>query len=322
MAYSVDTNVRTLITQLREALDKAERLIVQVSGSNIAELLTLLDGIEQQFETLGANDIDLRPEQSRWDSLLNRINNQPNPIVHAANVAGGMDKLRAAHPPAESFWWQLDAEVARRRVRSIRRLITTVITLVVLLVGGYWAINFFFPPDPEAVLMVETTNGIDRLVVEQRWQEALDLVKAARAQAPDQPELMIWEVVLNERIGDEEAAAAALAEAQEALAATPIQVLIFLGNNRLRVGDIAGAKAAGEEALARDPNEPQAHFLLGSVAETEGDLPLAISYFDQTFQLAESSNPQLAVIARVRMGQLMQNPGSMNSPETTPTTTP
>lgn len=321
MAYTVDTNTRTLFSQLREDLDKAERLVVQVDGSTVASFLTLLDSIDQQFETLGQADTDLRSEQSRWDSLLSRINSQPNPIVHAANVAGGLEKLRAEHPPAESFWWHLDSELTRRRVRSIRSLITTVITLVVLLVGGYWAINFFFPPNPEAVLMVETTNGIDRLVMEQRWQEALDLVKSARAQAPDQPELMIWEAVLNERIGDSEAAAAALAAAQQALADNPIQVLIYLGNDRLRVGDLEGAKAAGEEALKLDPNEPQVYFLLGGVAETEGDIATAISYFDQTYQLAEGNSPQLAVIARVRMGQLMQNPGSL-SPEATPSPTP
>ncbi len=105
--------------------------MVQVDGKTIDEFLTLLDNIEQQFETLGKESPELRPERSRWESLLNRINSQPGPIVHAANVAGGMDKLRAAHPPAESFWWYLDREVTIRRIRSVRRLLTTVVTIVV-----------------------------------------------------------------------------------------------------------------------------------------------------------------------------------------------
>jgi Flp pilus assembly protein TadD len=148
------------------------------------------------------------------------------------------------------------------------------------------------------------------------------LVKAARTQAPDQGELMIWEAVLNERIGDSDAAAAALAEAGAAFAAQPIDLLIHLGNNRLRVGDVEGALAAADQGMALDPNNPQVYFLLGSIAETQGDLAAAINYFDQTFTLAEGSNPQLAVIARVRMGNLMQNPGSFTSPEATPTAAP
>jgi hypothetical protein len=321
MAYSVATTTRTPITNLREALDKAERLVVQVDSHSVAEFLTLLDNIDQQFEALEGNDFDLRPEQSRWESLLNRINRQPNAIVRAANVAGGMEKLRAEHPPAESFWWHLDKEVTQRRLLAIRRLIITVVSVVVIVVGGYWAINFFFPPNPDAVLMVETNSSLDRLITEERWQEALDLVQAVRAQLPTNAELMVLEVVLNERLGNQDAAAAALAEAQQALADRPVELLIHLGNNRLRTGDIEGALAAGEEAVQLDPNDPQVYFLLGGIAEAQGDIPLAVSYFEQTFELAESSNPQLAVIARVRMGSLLQSPGSFVTSEAEPEAT-
>jgi tetratricopeptide (TPR) repeat protein len=322
MAYSVETTTRTPITQLREALDKAERLVVQVDGSSIAEFLTLLDNIEAQFEEIAKDEADVRPEGTRWESLLQRVNNRPDNIVRAAHVAGGMEKLRAAHPPAESFWWHLDAEVTRRRIQSVRRLVTTLVVAALVVVGGYYAINFFFPPNPEAVLMVETSSSLDRLIAEGRWQDALDVVAAARIQLPNNPELIIWQAVLNERIGNAEGAAAALAEARRVLADQPLQLLIYLGNTRLRAADIDGAQAAGDEAMALSPDDPQVSFLLGGVAEARGDIPTAISYFDQTFVLAEESNPQLAVIARVRMGNLLQNPGSLISPAATPTPTP
>ena len=321
MAYSVESNARTPITFLREALDKAERLVVQVNGATIVELLNLLDSIDQQFETLEGQS-DLRSEQNRWDGILSRINSKPDPIVHAAHVAGGMAKLRAANPPATNFWWRLDEEVQRRRVKSIRSFITTMVTVIVLAVGGYYGINYFFPPNPEAVLMVETNNSLDRLIVEHRWQDALEIVQAARVQLPDNPELMVWEAVINEQIGNDAAATAALVEANQALPDEPVKVLVYLGNSRLRAGDIAGAQAAGEEALELDPNDPQVYFLLGGVAETAGDVAAAIDYFEKTYQLAETTSPQLAVIARVRMGQLLQNPGPITSPSTSPTPLP
>lgn len=320
MAYTVETTTRTPITQLRESLDKGDRLVVQIDGNSIAEFLTLLDSIEQQIESLVESDVEIRPEQGRWDGLLQRINNQPDPIVRAANGAGGMEKLRQAHPPADSFWWHLDSEIARRRAKTIRRFITTAIATVIIIVGGYYAIDYFFPPDAEAVLMLETTNSIDRLVAEGRWQEALDLVKSVRAQSPTNPELMVWESVLSEQMGDYAVAEAAFSEALAALANNPIQAWIFLGNIRLRVGDLDGASAAAQEAQKLDPNEAQVTFLLGNVAESEGNLSEAITYFEQTFQLAEGSNPQLAVIARVRMGQLMQNPGSLVPADSTTVT--
>lgn len=311
MAYSVESNTRTPISLLREALDKGERLVVQVNGSNVAEFLTLLDSIEQQIETLVESGVEIRSEQGRWDGLLQRVNNHPDPIVRAANVAGGMEKLRQAHPPAESFWWHLDSEIARRRAQTIRRLITTTLAVIIIAVGGYYAIDYFFPPNAEAVLMLETTNGIDRLAAEGKWQEALDLVKSARSQSPNNPELMVWESVLNEHVGDETAAQIAFNEALTALADNPTQAWIYLGNTRLRVGDVDGALVAAKEAQKLAPDDAQVVFLLGNIAESQGKLSEAIAYFEQTFQLAEGSNPQLAVIARVRMGQLMQNPGSL-----------
>lgn len=320
MAYSVETTTRTPITQLREALDKSERLVVQIDGKNIAEFLTLLDSIEQQLETLVESNVEIRPEQGRWDSLLQRINNQPNPIVRAANVAGGMNKLRAEHPPAESFWWHLDSEIAHRRAKAIRRLITTTIAVVVIAVGGFYAIDYFFPPNAEAVLMLETTNSIDRLVAEGQWQQALDIVKAARTQSPNNPELMVWEAVLSEQVGDDAASQTAFDQALASLADNPAQAWIFLGNTRLRVHDVDRALVAAQEAQKLAPDDAQVTFLLGNIAESQGDLSGAIAYFEQTFQLAEGSNPQLAVIARVRMGQLMQNPGSLVPSDSTTVT--
>jgi tetratricopeptide (TPR) repeat protein len=322
MAYSVESTTRTPFTLLREALDKAERLVVQVDGNSVGDFLRLLDNIEGQLEVFAEGESDIRPEKTRWESLLLRINNKPDAIVRAANVAGGMDKLRAENPPAESFWWHLDKELTRRRAHSIRRLITTIVVAVVVLVGGYWAINFFFPPNPEAVLMVETNTTIDRMIAEQRWEDALEIVQAARVQLPNNEELMVWEAVLYERMGDFTAANALLAEAENALPDNPIQVLLQLGTKRLTVGDIEGAQAAADQAMQMDASNPQVYFLMGNIAEAQGDIPLAVSYFDQTFTLAEGSNPQLAVIARVRMGNLLQNPGAFVSPEATPTPVP
>src|SRR5690606_22352743 len=234
-------------------------------------------------------------------------------------AAGGLSKLRQENPPAESFWWHLDEIVARRRRETIRRGLITLVTGAVIIVGLLWAINTFFPPDPTAVAMVETTNTIDQLVSEQRWEEALQVIRAAREQMPDQPQLIVWEAVMLEQLGDRAAAAEALAQAQAALSDQPVQFYLYLGNSRLQSGNLNGAEQAALQAQELDPEEAQVYFLLGGIAETRGEISKAVDYFDQVFQLAQESNPQLAVIARVRMGQLLQNPNAFSSPVATPT---
>ena len=318
MPQLVDSQPRNLASTLRDQLDQTERLIVQVDGENVATLLTLLDSIEGTLEELIAAGMDVRSEQSRWESLLNRVNSRPQPIVQAAKIAGGLPKLRAEHAVADNFWWHLDEEVTRRRVRSIRRAVLTLVAIVGVVVGGVWAVDTFFPPDPEAVAMVETTNSIDRLIAEQRWEEALAIVQAARSRYPAQPELAVWEIVLYERLGETDEVQAGMLAAQQLLVDHPVQFWIELGKARMMVGDLDGAEAAAKEGLALAPDDPQLVFLLGGIAETRGDYAGAIGYFEQTFTLAQDTMPQLAVIARVRMGQLLQSSSVFQSPMATP----
>lgn len=320
MAYTVESQTNTPANQLRDALDKAERLVVQVSGQNVEELLLLLDQIEQRFDQLSNDGIDLRPEEVRWQSLLNRLDSKPERIVSAA--AGRLAELRRRHPPADSFWWQLDGIVVDRRKRAIKRGVITLGGLVIAVALMLWGINFFFPPDPQAVAMVEATNQIDRLTAEQRWDEALTVVQQARQQLPDEPELAVWEAVLYERLGNAEGAAAALEEAKALFGENPVQLWITLGNDRMMVGDLDGADAAAQQAAALAPDEPMVTFLQGGIAEARGDIPRAIELFQKTSDLAGDDNAQLNVIARVRMGNLLQRPDAFTSPAATPTASP
>lgn len=296
MAHAIESRANSPANDLRDELEKAERRIVTLDGANVEDFLLLLDGIEQTFEKLAQNQADLRPEEARWESLLSRLSSKPGPLVAAAKQAGGLAALRAKHPPAESFWWHLDVELATRRAKSVRRALITIIVTVLVVVGGLRAVNYFFPPDPRAVAMVNTNAEIEQLIFNGEWEAALEVVMRAEQEWPNEPELL----------GDERRAQRALERAQQLVADNPVGLWVLVGNNRLNVGNLNGAEAAANQALAIAPEEPQAIFLLGSVAEARGDNATAIERFNQVFELAEADNPQLAVIARVRMGNLLQ----------------
>lgn len=322
MAYSVDTKASSLANVLREELDRAERQVVALDGTNITAYLLLLDQIETRLHELTTDASDLRPEWGRWESLTNRLQSKPDPVVAAAARVGGLSKLRQQHPPATGFWWYLDQEVNRRRAQTVKRTLSTLVMIVVVLGGGWWALNTFFPPNPDAVQMMETNSQLEQLIAQQRWAEALTAVEAAQQTLPDEPELVLWEVVFAEQLGDVTRAQAAWVRAKELVPDKPVELLVQLGNQRLQVGNFYGAQDAGQQAMTTDPNNPQATFLLGSVAEMTNDVPTAIAMFDRTFTLAEEDNPQLAVIARVRMGNLLQRAPAMSAgSEVTPTMT-
>jgi Flp pilus assembly protein TadD len=319
MAHAIESRASSPANALRNALDKAEREVVSINASTLESFLVSLDQIEQMFETLAKNQTDLRPEEVRWESLLNRLSSNPGPIAAAGSKVGGMASLRTKHPPAESFWWRLDEEVARRRVQTIRRVGISVGSIIAVAALLLWGIHFFFPPDPKAVLLSTVGSQVDMLVLEQKWAEALELVEQAQSTLPDEPELLAWETVLAEQLGDATRAQASLAHMQTLLADQMAALWILLGSHRLQVGNLVGAEQAAQSALALEPENPQATFLLGGVKEAAGDTATAVDLFNKTFDLAEATNPQLAVIARVRMGNLLQRLDPF--PQSTITTT-
>lgn len=321
MAYSVREERQSLANSLREDLAQAERVIVQVRRDNVAPFLQLLDRIEDRFGQLEASGVDLRPEYTRWTSLHSKLQREAGRVVRAADLAGGLEKLRQNNAPARGAWWHLDTVVAANRRHLIRRLSISVGTIAILLVSILVLFTYVFPPDPDTVIVSEATSSLQQLAFEGRWQEALAVIDEAKAQLTEPDvELLIWEAVIAEKVGQTSRAQEALTAAKARIAAGQQSAYWWtLGSIRLSVGDLEEARAAGDEALALDPNDPQGYFLLASVAELEGDTITAIDLLDKTFELAADGNPQLAVIARVRMGNLLQSPaGAPFSDTSTP----
>jgi tetratricopeptide (TPR) repeat protein len=326
MAHAVDSRATSPANDLRDALDRAEDLVVQPNAANIEEVLILLDRISDLFVEVEAAGVDLRPEWSRWESIRSRVAARPGLFASAAAGAGGMAKLRQKHPPAEHFWWHVDRAVAERRRQALKRMTTVLGSIIAVVLLVYWVLETFFPPSPETLLLLETEQNIDEAILAEDWEQARQIVEHARDELPNEPELWVWDMVLSEQLGDMGRAAESMTRAQKLLEERPLAFWITAGNLYLRVGNLDGAERAANRAVEIDPDEAQAYFLLANAAELRGDYQTAIAMFDKTFQLAENDNPQLAVISRVRMGTLLQRAGPFETPGTqesvAPTTPP
>ena len=315
MAYSIETRSNNPANQLRDELDIIERQIVTLHGSDGETFLLRLDRIDRMFDELNQDGVDLRSEQGRWEGVLSRLTSKPRPIVRAIG-ARQFGKLRQQHPPATGQWWHQDQVVMERTRKKITRFVITAVAIVGAIALILWGVDTFFPPDPTTVAMVEVSSNVDKYVLEQDWESALAEVEEAVALFPDEPELLMRKSVLAQQLGDDESAAESLASAEELVADKPALFWSQMGTYYLQVTDFENAKLAGEKSLEYNPDEPQAYFLLAGIAEAEGNSREAIDHFEKTFELAEDDNPQLAVIAKVRMGYLMQ---SINPfPESTP----
>ena len=314
MAYSVRQERQSLATSLRQELDEAERVVIQLRRDNVEPFLQLLDSIDRRFTQLASRGLDLRPEQTRWNSLQGRLQREAGRVMRAADAAGGLASLRARNAPAQGLWWHLDAVAAADRRRSIRRLGAAIGTAVASLALIWSLFTFVIPADANSVITSEAITELRQLAFEARWEHGLAVIEEAKALLTEpHAELLIWEAVVRGKLGQDARAEEALDEAK-ALVPSDRQVAFWwtLGMVRLDIGDLEEARAAGREALALDASDPQGYFLLGNVAEVEGDVPAAIELFEKSYQLAlESGANELAVIARIRMGTLLQRPAGI-----------
>lgn len=322
MAHALETRANSPANELRDALDSVERLIVSPNRETIEPLLTSLDKISALFSDLSTLGVDLRSEEVRWEGIRSRLHSQPGPIVAAANAAGGFAALRAKNVTSDGEWWRLDHLVNERRRQTLTRSTVTLSIILAAAMILYSAINYFFPPNPDAIFVLETEQHIDEALRSGALVEAQQTALAAANELPTEPELWLWVTVLSEQLGDQATAERALMNARELVLDRPLALLIDLGNKRLQIGNLDGAEEAGNEALAIDVEHAQAYFLLAGVEEMRGNSRAAIDYFEKTFELAEDDDPQLAVIAKVRMGTLMQSLDPFSEEESPEQSTP
>lgn len=147
MTRIVESQPKSLLYSLRDALKQAEQQIVRLDGSNIKEFLVGLDQIEQMFTEYAQDKGLIRAEVARWERISRRIETRPGLVNSAATAHGGLIELRSQHPPAAGPWWHSDTEIASRRNQLLKRtrilIIIGTIVVVALLWWGIAALNLF-----------------------------------------------------------------------------------------------------------------------------------------------------------------------------------
>lgn len=320
MAQSVKSSVRNAAVAVRDRLAALETNAVAPAAATVEALLTGMDDVSAELARLDADGMDVRAEMVRFDNLQRRLASHPRAIARAAaRVPGGMDALRAAHPPADAPWWQAD-HVQSAHVRSTLLQIGGILAAVVALLAlVYVMMTYVFPPDPRAVALINASNAIEARVAENDRAGALQVAEDAWAQWPDEAELATWVGVLAEKNNDLARSSQAFVDVKRLTAAEPVRYWLLRSDTYARAFDSAQAVAAAQEAIKLAPDNPEATFAVGRTAEAAGDRATALEYLDKTYQLALESNPQLALNARVLWGTLIQQP---EFPTPDPTFTP
>ena len=201
MAHAILSATGTAPSELRELLDKAERQLPALDASNVEVYLVRLDRINAALDTLIAESVDLRTEQTRWLDLQDRLAAKAKQVVAAARGAGGMEALRANHPPAEGSWWHLDRYVAAGRRRALQRFAIFAAGLVVVSLVAIWTYQTWFAPSAETLLLVDTLSQVEAHAANTEWNAALTALESSLATLGEDVDLLTWGVVLADQLG-------------------------------------------------------------------------------------------------------------------------
>lgn len=286
------TPTQPLMPALRRLLDQAEpfALIYDQYPDGAQRFLTLIDDISRMADECQAQGLDINSEQVRVAALVGR----------AMREAERFAKANANKPiPANSIHGHALLTLAAQRTAQKRKRVITSVSLIALVVALITYIVVTAPPTPN-------TNGILDLAVSGQSAAAYALAQQEHTTYPNDTETMLWLSVLAE-INDNAALATTLWTTAQAQAQDPQALLYQRGNMRLLALNLAGA-AEDAQLLQQTPKTyPEGVLLAAGIAEARGDVLTAIELFGEAARVAEAADRQeMAVLARVRMGNLMQ----------------
>ena len=313
MAHSIVSSSSSPVAQLRQDLAELEKLLVKVNEGHVVRTLELLDLCFEAMHDLRLQGVDLKGEEGLWSGFEFKLRISAGQFVKAAKPHGGLSTLRASHPASTGFWWHLDETYRAQNRKQLTKALRWGGAVIGVFAAIYIVLTYVIPPDETTVLVTSVVYELETLVEAQEYEKALDLIEENLDEALRSVELLIWAGILEEKLGKPDSTVRYFEEAFDSPDLPPDRVWATIGTNRLRIGDLEGAECSGLAALEIDPEFPHGNFLIASVAEAMGNPSRAVEYFNLTADYAFEKEPQMAVIARVRLGYLMQSPAIMGA---------
>lgn len=309
-------DVATSAVRLRDMLRELEIGLANLKGrgEGVAELLRLRDDAEGEFARL-RKDMDLRPEQTRLETIDNILERKASAIMRELRLQGGLPGLRRTlNPPEEHWWWYLDLKLAEKQRKSAIRTIILVVGAIVLIFGADYILNHFFGMDPvEREARGFVSQGEEQLMA-RNWDAAIAEYEKAVALKPNLPEAQAALGVLYAEKGQIEQSEAALAAA-EASAASREEYLSILARMYQMAEKFEEALEAVNEAIAIAPQSAYAFLIRGGIYESQGRLAEAMQDYSKSASLAqEQGQNSLYVLAQMRYGMLLERGPSLGWP--------
>ena len=303
----VHSTVHTPADCIRDALDKAERLVSNLRGcgSQVLKLLHLLDQAAEAIAELDVSGVDVRAESARFETVQRQLCRRQNRFLTEAGAA--LQEERAAvQPDRTRWWWFLDEEAARQRRYQLRRAATWSLVTVFLCVVAWLVYDRFIAPPPQVRQAFQHSTTGETLVSEGDLRAALAEFEAAAALNPDDPGPWLWQGIVHFELDELDEAELAFETARSRYE-RDLDFLLDRGMAYLRTGDLVAASADVEQIILETPDAGHAYYLRAGIATERGDYAAAVADLERAAELAHAAgDTRLEATARTQRAMVMQ----------------
>jgi len=286
-------------------------------GQGVLDLLRLRDQLDARMAGLEAEGMDLRPERTRVETIDNILMRKAAEIESELGGSGGLAMARRQEtPPEDHWWWYVDLHLAESRRKSFTKTAIIVVIVAMVLIVGNYVMDHFFGLSPTEKQARSFESAAEQYLREGEIDQAILEYEKAVAVMPDLAEAQLSLGVLYEIKGDTNKSRAALSAAEDAFPGR-VDYLVSLASAYQAANQLDRAMATISEAVALEPNSAQAIFIRGGIEEQSNRLAEALTDYETAATLAqEQGQDALYVLAKTRMGMLLQRMPAMGAPST------
>jgi tetratricopeptide (TPR) repeat protein len=308
--FYVENRPLTRADELRRQLDELEAKLGRLGhglGQEALSIPLLFDAVTATLASFQAEGQSMRGEWARLEAVSAAFRRKATVFLREIGGARALQSARRTHqPPPAHWWWFVDQVVADTRRAQLRQLLMTAAGAVGVLLLLFALYQRFLAPDPATRARLEHEQAAENLVLEGDLIAALNEVDQALASVPGDPSLLIFKGGLQQALGQKAAAEETFSQAEAAFGDRET-FLLARGQMYVRLDQAQFALSDAEAAIRLNPESASGYLLLGRANEWLENYQQAIAAYEQAANLADAQgNSQIAAIARVNMGVLMQ----------------
>ncbi|MHB1317338.1 MAG: tetratricopeptide repeat protein [Anaerolineae bacterium] len=308
-------------SSFRQTEGRIRALELSVAGLDRSDPVALLQArssVEADLTALEQLGRDVRAERSRLDTVDNILRSHASVLVRRADGTGGLATLRARFDPSEEhWWWWLDEAVAESRRREAKRFVFIVVAAAVVLLLVKVVLDRTGGTPEEKQAAVYSSQGQQRMVQGDN-AGAIEAYELSIAVLEPQPDVWAALAVLYDIQGEPARATEAFVRTAE-LVAEPAAAEAVIARYYELVQDCESALTHAQLAVDADSSYANAYLARGSALECLDRWEEALNDYEHASELASAQGEDaLYVLARTRMGMLMQMSGAAPAGDTGP----